>query len=91
MNLILIAVAATTGVLLSSILGWLDSKEKFNARKFSKSLIIAGLAGGTFAIRYSFSDSISPKDFLDAALWSAGADAIVNRAGLGRLGKKKKP
>ena len=91
LSLLLVAVAATGGGILSAYLGFAESKEHFNFKKFAKSLIISLLAGVSFAVGYSLSDGVGFKDLGLSFLSGAGADAILNRAGLGRLGKKKKP
>ena len=39
MDLVLIATAAFGGGILNAFMGWLDSKEAFDPRKFSKSLV----------------------------------------------------
>lgn len=90
MNLviILIALAAFCGGILSALLGWLDSAEPFNGRKFSKSVLFALFAGFFFAVGYSFTDSIGVKDILLAVLAGAGVDGLSNRI-IGAISEKK--
>lgn len=80
MNLVIVAVAAFVGGVLSAFLGFLDSKEKFDPRKFGKSIGVALLSGLAFAIGYSFSETIGARDIFVAILAGAGVDGITNRA-----------
>lgn len=84
-SLILVGIAATLGGLASAILGWLDSQEPFNSRKFIKSLIVSLIAGVGISIGYSFSDGATVRDFFLAFLSGAGFDVLTNRAWLGRI------
>ena len=87
-SLVFIALAAFLGGLLSSVMGWMDSGEPFDPRKFFKSLMAALIAGMSFATIYSFSNGITPKDILLAILGGAGVDGLSNRA-IGALTPKK--
>lgn len=87
MNLVLIAVAAFVGGMLAAFLGWLDSHEPWDSRKFGKSMGFAILSALGFAIGYSFSNSIGARDIFIAILAGAGVDAISNRA-IGAAGGK---
>ena len=80
LNLVVVAVAAFSGGLLSSVLGWLDSKEPWDSRKFGRSAGFALLSGIGFAVGYSFSNSIGARDVFVAILAGAGVDSISNRA-----------
>ena len=79
--MILIALAAFAGGLLSASLGYLDSKEKFNRRKFGKSVIVSVMAGIAVALA---AQEAAPtvRNILIATGLGAGSDAMVNR-GLG--------
>jgi len=88
MNLIIVAIAAFGGGVLSALLGWLDSKETFNSRKFGKSAVIALLAGIGFAVGYSFGDGVEVGDVFLAILGGAGVDSLSNRViGATRISK----
>ncbi len=43
--MIILAIAAFGGGILSAVMGFVDSSEPFNLRKFSKSVIVSLLAG----------------------------------------------
>jgi len=79
MNIIWIGVAAFLGGIVSALLGWLDSEEDFNPRKFSVSIVRALIAGITFAIGYQYMNSLSPIDIGVAFLGGAGVDVIGHR------------
>ena len=88
LGLIYIALATFCGGVLSAILGFLDSHESFDTRKFGKSIITAFVAGLLFALGYSFANGIGVKDIIIAILGGAGCDSITNRS-LGAIFKKK--
>ena len=79
MNLVFVALAAFGGGVLSAFMGWLESKEPFDPRKFGKSMGVALLAGLSFAVGYSFSNSVGARDIFVAILAGAGIDALSNR------------
>ena len=79
-----VALAAFGGGILSAMLGWVDSKEPFDTRKFLKSVGFALLSGIGFAVAYEFSDGVTLKDLGLAVLGGAGVDSLSNRA-LGTL------
>ena len=87
--MIFIALAAFGGGLLSAIMGWLDSGEPFNLKKFGKSVIVSVLAGIGVAI---FSQNAEPsmKNILEAVIVGAGSDVLANR-GLGAYRSLTKP
>lgn len=90
MNIIWIAASAFLGGIVSSILGWLDSQEKFEAKKFCASLIRALLAGVVFAVGYSYTSELSPIDIGIAFVAGAGVDVLGNRiSGAIKAGLKK--
>jgi len=91
MTVIWIAVAAFLGGIAAGLLGWLDSKEPFNSRKFGASAIRALIAGIGFAAAYQYtSDLLTPIDLAIAFLGGAGVDVVGHRisgsikAGLGK-------
>lgn len=75
-----IALVAFGGGILSAFLGFLDSAEPFNGRKFAKSVGFALLSGIGFAVAYEFRDGITIKDLGLAVLGGAGVDSLSNRA-----------
>ncbi len=77
--MIILAIAAFGGGILSAIMGFVDSGEPFNLRKFSKSVIISLLAGIGVAVT-SQSAQVGIKEILMAVLAGAGSDVVVNRA-----------
>lgn len=76
--MIWVALSAFFGGVCCASLGWLDSKEPFNSRKFGASILRAFIAGVVFAIGYSFADSITGSDIGVAFLGGAGVDAMGN-------------
>jgi len=79
-RLVLVALAAFAGGVLSAFLGWLDSREAFDSRKFGRSVGFALLSGLGFAVGYSFSDGVGARDIFVAVLAGAGVDSLSNRA-----------
>lgn len=86
-----IAVAALLGGIVTALLGWLESSDSFNPRKFGGSLIRALIAAAIFAAGYQLSSgSIGIIDLLYAFLGGAGVDVIGNRIS-GKLGNGSFP
>lgn len=82
MDKVLVALAAVGGGLVSALLGWMESKEAFDARKFGGSAIRALVAGGVFAAGYELTAAhVGAADLLYAVLGGAGVDVIGNRVG----------
>lgn len=79
-GLIIVVLAAFCGGILAAFLGWLDSKEPFDSRKFGKSVGMALISAIGFGVGYSFADTIGAKDIFIAILAGAGVDVIANRA-----------
>ena len=79
MQPIYIGLAAFCGGLLSALLGWFDSKENFDWRKFGKSLVMAFISGISFAVAYNYSGEIGTLDIFAGILGGAGVDALSNR------------
>jgi len=75
------ALAALAGGLASALLGWLESGETFNVRKFGGSAVRALIAAVVFAAGYQFADGIGILDLLYAFLGGAGVDVLGNRIG----------
>ena len=79
MNVIFIGISAFLGGIVVALLGWLDSGEAFEVRKFSASIVRALVAGIVFAIGYSYTNSLSPIDIGIAFCGGAGVDVLGNR------------
>jgi uncharacterized membrane protein len=91
MNTFYIALAALLGGIVTALLGWLESGEPFNPRKFGGSLIRSLIAAAIFAAGYQVSSaSIGIIDLLYAFLGGAGVDVIGNRIS-GKLGNGSFP
>ena len=73
------ALPALLGGLVSALLGWLESGETFNVRKFGGSAVRALIAAVVFAAGYQFADGIGILDLLYAFLGGAGVDVLGNR------------
>ena len=81
-----VAIAAFAGGSLSALLGWLDSQEPFNPRKFVRSIVAAVISGIGFALAYQGGEMVTIRDILLAILGGSGVDVLSNRA-LGALGR----
>jgi len=79
MDRLYIALAALVGGLVAALLGWLESNEPFNPRKFGGSAIRALFAAVIFAIGYHLSDAVGILDLFYAFLGGAGVDVLGNR------------
>ena len=66
--------------MLSAILGWIDSSEPFNVRKFGRSAIFALLSGVAFGVGYNFVGQVGVRDLFLALLSGAGVDVLSHRA-----------
>jgi hypothetical protein len=79
MERLYIALVALLGGLVAAVLGWLESNEAFDIRKFGGSAIRALIAGIIFAVSYELSSSLTGIDLLYAFLGGAGVDVLGNR------------
>ena len=79
MNVIFIGISAFIGGIVVALLGWLDSGETFEVRKFSASIVRALIAGVVFAVGYTYANSLSPIDIGIAFCGGAGIDVLGNR------------
>ena len=75
MEIVYIALAAFTGGIIVSLLGWLNEHEPFDIHKFAASLLRALLAAGGFAAAYTYAGNIGVMDIVIAVLGGAGIDA----------------
>ncbi len=90
MDELYVALSALAGGLVAALLGWLESKEEFDPRKFGGSVARALIAAAVFAAGYSLAGKVSTFDLLYAFLGGAGVDVIGNRLA-GRLGNGSFP
>lgn len=79
MNVLWISVAAFLGGIASGTLGYLDSGEAFQLRKFMASVVRALIAAVIFAISYTYNNHVTPIDFGIAFIAGAGVDVLGNR------------
>ena len=80
-TILYIALAAFGGGILAAGLGYFESPESFNPKKFGASIIRALIAGLVFAVGYSVTGAgISVLDILIAVVGGAGIDVLGNRA-----------
>ena len=87
MEVIYIGIAAFLGVVVAALLGWTESQELFDLRKFASSLIRAIIAGVGIAAAFNYVEPITPMRYLLAFLSGAGVDAGGHRiAGAIRAG-----
>ena len=87
--MIYISLATFGGGLLSAVMGWIDSGEPFNLRKFGKSVVVSILAGIGVAIASQTAEP-TMKNVLEAVIIGAGSDVLANR-GLGAYKSLIKP
>lgn len=81
MEIFLVALAAVAGALGAGLLGWLDSGETFEWRKFTSTMLRAFFAGLVFAAaNFAFKESIVPWDYITAIIGGVGIDVLGNRA-----------
>ena len=80
MSIFWLAGAAFAGGIAAALLGWIDSAEPFQSRKFGSSVIRALIAGVVFAVGYSFANGLTTIDIGIAFLGGAGIDVLGNRA-----------
>jgi len=88
MEVLWIGLLAFAGGVIAALLGWLESKLPFDAKKFSSSAIRALAAGLGIALAYNFQDFLTPLDLIAAFLSGAGVDVVGNRIG-GAIRKRK--
>lgn len=90
MDRLYIGLVALLGGLVAALIGWLDSKEPFNGRKFGGSVIRSLIAAAVFAVGYQLSDGVNALDLFYAFLGGAGVDVLGNRIA-GSLGNGNFP
>lgn len=80
-ELLILAAVSVLGAIISATLGWLESSEPFDARKYLSSIIRGILSGLVVFIGYQYVnlDTITPFDYVLALLMGAGVDVIGHR------------
>ena len=79
MGILYVALAAFGGGIVAATLGWLDSGDFFEGRKFASSVIRALVAGIVFAVGYTLVGTVSIPDIAIAFVAGAGVDVLGNR------------
>ncbi len=74
-----IGLAAALGAICTALLGWTESGEPFDVRKFMSSVIRAIIGGAAIAIAFDYSSASGPLSYLIAFVAGAGVDAGGNR------------
>jgi hypothetical protein len=90
MERLIIALVTLLGGMVAALVGWLDSKEPFDVRKFGGSAVRSLIAGIVFAVGYHLSGAVSTLDLFYAFLGGAGVDVLGNRIA-GSLGNGNFP
>ena len=90
MDRLYIGLVALAGGLVAALVGWLDSKEPFDRRKFGGSAIRSVIAAAVFSVGYQLSDGVNALDLFYAFLGGAGVDVLGNRIA-GSLGNGNFP
>lgn len=89
--LVYITAAAFFGALLHAFMGYLNSHDAFDARKFGKSIILALQAAIGAALIFNTSDTIVVRDILLAITAGAGWNGLNNYAEGALTAADKKP
>jgi len=76
-----LALAAWVAGILVALLGYLDSKEKFDLRKFFASVIRSLIAGIIWAAAYPLKEELSWPVVLGAIASGPFFDTVINRVG----------
>lgn len=90
-EMIIMALLAVAGAIVAAVLGWADSGDPFDARKFLSSVgraIFAGLAVAATTLLIPNSE-VNAANYIFAILAGAGIDVLGNR-GAGVLSLLKK-
>ncbi|APV43649.1 hypothetical protein Dform_00289 [Dehalogenimonas formicexedens] len=79
MDRLYIALAALFGGIVAAALGWLESGEAFDLRKFGGSIVRSALAGVVISLGSSLAGPVDIAVLFYAFLGGAGVDVIGNR------------
>jgi hypothetical protein len=75
MNAVYIGIAAFLGGIFVSLLGWTETQEAFNGRKFASSAIRSFIGAVVIAAGVNYAGEITPVMYALAFLGGAGVDA----------------
>lgn len=90
-QILLVTVLSIAGALFAAALGWCESGEPFNARKFTASILRAFAAGMVFSVTsYASLETADIWTYFASFLGGAGIDVIGNRAA-GAIASRNKP
>jgi len=78
-EVIYIGISAFLGAIVASLMGWAESQDPFDPRKFASSLIRAIIAGVGIAAAFNYVEPVTPVSYLLAFLSGAGVDAGGHR------------
>ena len=78
-DIVLLVVCAIGGAIFGALLGWGESKESFNGRKFGASLGRGIIAALVFVLGYQTATEILVWDYIAVILGGAGFDALLKR------------
>ncbi len=90
MDKLWLALAAWGAGIAVALLGWLESKEKFDIRSFAASCIRSLVAGVVWAAAYPLDKPISWEIVLGAVASGPFFDTVLNRVG-GLMGNSRFP
>ena len=76
-TLVIAIIVAGLGGALSAFIGWMDSDEVFDARKFSSGIIRGAIAGALLAI--SIEVEITTRTLILLFFSALGLDNVINR------------
>lgn len=79
LQIIIVAIMALAGGMTVALLGWGDSGEPFNPKKFAMSIVHSIIAAVVVAAAFNYTVLTSPIGYLFAFLSGAGIDAGLNR------------
>lgn len=79
LQILAISLLSVLGAVTTATLGWLESDEPFNPRKYVASLLRATIAGLITALGFSTVTTIDAWDYIVAYLAGAGVDVFGHR------------
>lgn len=89
LQIALLVVAGIVGTLVSIALGWSESTEPFDIKKFISSFIRGAIAAVIYVVgAYALSTDVTAWDYIIVAIFSAGFDVLVKR-GQGAVATKQ--
>lgn len=79
-EILLLVLSAVAGAAVASALGWSESTESFNAKKFASSLIRGAVGAVILVLGYQYVVAIEPWDYILVFFGGAGFEVTVKRA-----------